>query len=58
VFPSYWIENVGGIIADKLGFRVLFIFVGVISLIGLVVQISLYSTVIELDNHELDHSHD
>jgi len=46
--------SLGGILADKLGFQVLFVFVGVLSLIGLIIQISLYSTVIELDHHDLD----
>lgn len=44
----------GGIFADQFGFHNLFLVVGILSLIGLIVQISLYSTVIELDhgNHE------
>jgi len=41
----------GGIIANQLGFQSLFIIVGVLALVGLVIQISLYSTVIELDHH-------
>ncbi len=41
---------IGGILAERLGFHNLFLIVGILSLIGLVVQISLYSTVIELDH--------
>ncbi len=40
----------GGIIAERLGFHNLFLVVGILSLVGLVVQISLYSTVLELDH--------
>ena len=42
---------VGGVIAERFGFYNLFLIVGILSLIGLVVQISLYSTVIELDHN-------
>ena len=42
---------VGGIIARQFGFQVLFMSVGILSFIGLVIQISLYSTVIELDHN-------
>jgi MFS family permease len=42
----------GGMVADYFGFKTLFILVGILALIGLIVQISLYSTVIELDNHD------
>lgn len=41
---------VGGIMAERFGFHNLFLIVGILSLIGLVIQISLYSTVIELDH--------
>lgn len=41
----------GGIIAEKLGFSNLFLIVGILAFVGLVIQISLYSTVIELDHH-------
>src|SRR3989344_3824954 len=45
----------GGIMAERFGFHNLFLIVGILSLIGLVVQISLYSTVIEMDHrHEND----
>ena len=44
---------VGGLIAQNFGFQTLFVIVGVLSLIGLVIQISLYSTVIELDHHNI-----
>jgi MFS family permease len=44
---------VGGIIAKQFGFQVLFMFVGILSFVGLVIQISLYSMVIELD-HNID----
>lgn len=42
---------VGGLLAEYFGFRTLFLIVGVLSLLGLVIQISLYSTVIELDHN-------
>lgn len=43
----------GGIMAERFGFHNLFLVVGILSLIGLVIQISLYSTVIEMDHqHE------
>lgn len=41
----------GGIMAERLGFYNLFLIVGILSLVGLIIQISLYSTVIELDHH-------
>ncbi|MEK7087409.1 MAG: MFS transporter [Patescibacteria group bacterium] len=44
----------GGITAERFGFYNLFLIVGILSLIGLVVQISLYSTVIELDHNNND----
>ena len=40
----------GGIFAERFGFHNLFLTVGVLSLVGLIIQISLYSTVIELDH--------
>ncbi|MDO8676377.1 MAG: MFS transporter [Candidatus Azambacteria bacterium] len=40
----------GGIMAQRFGFNNLFLIVGVLSFIGLIIQISLYSTVIELDH--------
>lgn len=40
----------GGVLAERLGFNNLFLIVGVLSFIGLVIQISLYSTVIEMDH--------
>jgi len=43
---------IGGILAQQFGFNNLFVIVGVLSLIGLIIQISLYSTVIELDHNE------
>lgn len=46
----------GGIMAERFGFQNLFLIVGILSLIGLVIQISLYSTVIELDHHNKDKS--
>ncbi len=46
--------SVGGILAQNFGFHNLFLIVGVLSLLGLIIQISLYSTVIELDNHHHD----
>ena len=42
---------IGGLLAQRFGFHNLFLIVGVLSLLGLVIQISLYSTVIELDHH-------
>ena len=60
--PEWTLENVGvglaaagaaavgGVLAERLGFHNLFLIVGILSLIGLVIQISLYSTVIELDH--------
>ena len=41
---------IGGILAQNFGFHNLFLIVGILSLLGLVIQISLYSTVIELDH--------
>ncbi|MDO8574985.1 MAG: MFS transporter [bacterium] len=41
---------IGGILAERLGFHNLFLIVGILSLVGLIIQISLYSTVIELDH--------
>ena len=41
---------IGGILAERFGFQNLFLIVGILSLIGLIVQISLYSSVIELDH--------
>src|SRR3989344_2095246 len=41
----------GGIMAERLGFSNLFLIVGILSLVGLIIQISLYSTVIELGHH-------
>ncbi len=43
---------VGGVLAQQFGFYNLFLIVGVLSLVGLIIQMSLYSTVIELDHHE------
>ncbi len=43
---------IGGILAQYFGFRNLFLIVGVLSLVGLIIQMSLYSTVIELDHHD------
>lgn len=40
----------GGIFAERFGFHNLFLTVGILSLVGLIIQISLYSTVIELDH--------
>ena len=40
----------GGIVAKQFGFQTLFLAVGILSLIGMIIQISLYSTVIELDH--------
>jgi len=42
---------IGGVLAQYFGFDNLFLIVGVLSLVGLIIQISLYSTVIELDHH-------
>ena len=41
---------VGGVLAKNFGFHSLFLIVGILSLLGLVIQVSLYSTVIELDH--------
>ncbi len=41
---------IGGVLAQRVGFQNLFLIVGILSLVGLVIQISLYSTVIELDH--------
>lgn len=46
--------TIGGVLAQNFGFYNLFLIVGVLSLLGLIIQISLYSTVIELDNHHDD----
>ena len=43
---------IGGILAQYFGFNNLFLIVGIVSLLGLVIQISLYSTAIELDHNE------
>ena len=48
---------VGGLLAQHFGFHNLFLIVGILSLLGLVIQISLYSTVIELDHHNSDTKH-
>lgn len=45
---------IGGVLAQRLGFHNLFLIVGILSLIGLVIQVSLYSTVIELDHKGSD----
>ncbi|KKS73988.1 MAG: hypothetical protein UV45_C0016G0010 [Candidatus Azambacteria bacterium GW2011_GWB1_42_72] len=45
----------GGVLAENFGFYNLFLIVGVLSLVGLIVQMSLYSTVIELDHHGRNH---
>ncbi|MDO8443781.1 MAG: MFS transporter [Candidatus Azambacteria bacterium] len=42
---------IGGVLAQNFGFQNLFLIVGVLSLLGLIIQISLYSTVIEMDHH-------
>ncbi len=42
---------IGGLLAQRFGFHNLFLIVGILSFIGLIIQISLYSTVIELDHH-------
>ena len=41
---------IGGVLAQRFGFHSLFLIVGILSLLGLIIQISLYSTVIELDH--------
>ena len=46
---------VGGVLAQQFGFYNLFLIVGVLSLVGLIIQMSLYSTVIELDHHGRNH---
>lgn len=43
--------TIGGILAQNYGFHNLFLIVGILSLLGVIIQISLYSTVIELDGH-------
>jgi len=43
--------TIGGVLAQRFGFQNLFLIVGVLSFVGLIIQISLYSTVIELDHH-------
>lgn len=45
---------IGGVLAERLGFYNLFLIVGILSLIGLVIQISLYSTVIKMDRQNGD----
>ena len=42
---------IGGVLAQHFGFHNLFLIVGIVSLLGLIIQISLYSTVIELDHN-------
>ena len=42
---------IGGVLAQHFGFHNLFLVVGILSLLGLIIQISLYSAVIELDHH-------
>lgn len=42
---------IGGVLAQYFGFHNLFLIVGILSLLGLIIQISLYSTVIELDHN-------
>jgi len=42
---------IGGVLAQHFGFHNLFLVVGILSLLGLIIQISLYSAVIELDYH-------
>ncbi|OGD31017.1 hypothetical protein A2833_00330 [Candidatus Azambacteria bacterium RIFCSPHIGHO2_01_FULL_44_55] len=44
----------GGVLAERLGFNSLFLVVGILSLIGLIIQISLYSTVLKLDHKGFD----
>jgi len=46
----------GGVLAKNFGFQNLFLIMGIIALVGVIVQITLYSTVIELD-HNKDKSH-
>lgn len=41
---------IGGILAQQFGFRNLFFIVGILSLVGVIILISLYSTVINLDH--------
>jgi len=41
---------IGGVLAQHFGFHNLFLIVGIVSLLGLIIQISLYSAVIELDH--------
>ena len=41
---------IGGVLAQHFGFHNLFLVVGILSLLGLIIQISLYSAVIELDH--------
>jgi len=43
--------TIGGLLAQRFGFHNLFLIVGIASLLGLVIQISLYSTVIELNHN-------
>lgn len=43
--------TIGGLLAQNFGFHNLFLIVGILSLLGLIIQISLYSTVIELDHN-------
>ena len=45
---------IGGLLAENFGFQSLFLIVGILSLIGMIIQISLYSTVIELDHNTSD----
>ncbi len=47
----------GGIMAEHLGFHNLFLIVGILSLVGVIIQISLYSTVIDLDHQSSDKRH-
>ena len=47
---------IGGVLAQYFGFHNLFLIVGILSLVGLIIQMSLYSTVIELDHHH-NHGH-
>ncbi len=44
----------GGIMAQRFGFHNLFLIVGILSFIGLIIQIPLYSTVIEMDHKKND----
>ena len=41
---------IGGLLAQNFGFHNLFLIVGILSLIGMIIQVSLYSTVIGLDH--------